>query len=289
MRVLVIGSDTPAGKALQDFLRRRGDHVEVLSSADSRWKSERRTKKALVRAACEFVVDTRIQAAADGGDPIHESDLDRTLWIAKSCQKSKMAYFYLSSARVFSGELGRLYTEEDIPDNGESLGKLLLRAESSVRVNCENHVILRLGPIFSYRGVNVLTRMLGQLTAGGALQLEDHLQGCPVAASDAARVASGMLDQFNTGAQTWGIFHYSSSDSTNCYQFAEVLLASASQFSEFSADAVELLRHEVPRPQIDRSLDCSRLRNTFAIKQNPWRGSIAGVVKQYFESQTQTE
>lgn len=286
MRVLVIGSDTPVGKALQDFLKRRGDYVEVLSSAESRWRSERRTKKALVRAACEFVVDTRIQAAADGGDPVHESDLDRTLWIAKSCQKNKMAYLYLSCARVFSGELGRLYTEDDIPDNAESLGKLLLRAESSVRLNCENHVILRLGPIFSYRGVNVLTHMLGQLTAGGTLLLEDHLQGGPVAANDAARVASGMLDQFSTGAQTWGVFHYSSSDSTNCYQFAEVLLASASQFSDFSAQVVELVRHEVPRPPLDRSLDCSRLRNTFAIKQNPWRGSIADVVKQYFESQT---
>lgn len=283
MRVLIIGSDTPVGRALQTFLLRRGRHVEALVLADCRWKSERQTKKALVRAACEFVVDTRIEAAADGGEEIHDLDLDRTRWIARSCQKNKIAHVYLSSARVFSGNLERLYSEEDYPDNEESLGELLFTAEQSIRDCCERHLILRLGPVFSAAGVNVLTYMLRQLIAGGSLLLENHLRGCPVAASDAARVVSGLLDQCSTGAESWGIYHYCSSEATNCYEFAEVLLASASQFSEFSAGVVELVRHEDPQPPLNRSLDCSKLRNTFAIKQNPWRGLIADTVKHYFE------
>jgi dTDP-4-dehydrorhamnose reductase len=277
------------GRALQELLLRRGRHVEALATADCRWKSERRVKKALVRAACEFVVDTRLQAAADSGTQIHELDLDRTAWIAKSCQKNKMAYLYLSTSRVFSGDVERLYTEDDYPDNEETLGELLLRAESSIRDHCEQHLILRLGPVFSHRGVNVLTHMLRQLKEGGTLLLENHLRGCPVAAKDAARVVSGIMDQFSTGAKTWGIYHYCSSDSTNCYQFAEVLLAYASQFAEFHAGAVVLVRHEVPRPHLNRALDCSRLRSTFAIKQSPWRGSIADAVKLYFQHRTQME
>ena len=78
-----------------------------------------------------------------------------------------------------------------------------------------------------------------------------------------------MLDQFSTGAQAWVIYHYCSTDSTNCFEFAEVLLASASQFSELSNGAVELARPEQPPEPLNYALDCSKLRHTFAIKQTP--------------------
>ena len=263
--------------------------METLEISECRWKSERQAKKALVRASCQYVVDTRIGYMADGGDPVHDLDLNRTLWLAKSCQKNKMAYFYLSSSRVFSGNLGRLYKEDDFPDNEESLAGLLLRAETAVKDHSDQHLILRLGPVFSHRGVNVLTHMLRQFKAGESLMLDNHLRGAPVAASDAARVVSGLLDQFSTGAQSWGIYHYCSSDTTNCYEFAEVLLAAASQFCEFPAGAVKLNRQENPPARINRSLDCARLRNTFAIKQRPWRGFVADTVKHYFESQSLVE
>jgi dTDP-4-dehydrorhamnose reductase len=284
MRVLVIGSDTPVGKSLQEFLLRRGREVVTLATADCRWKSERQTKKAVVRAACDFVADTRIQASADSGEPIHDIDLKRTLWLAWACDKNDMIYVYLSTSRVFAGDRGRLYREDDLPDNEESLGLLLQQAESSITDQCEQHVILRLGPVFSHRGINVLTHMLRQLMAGGTVLLEDHSRGAPVEAGDAARVVSALLDQFSTGASAWGVYHYCSADSTNCYEFAEVLLASASQFSDFPGGVVELARPEVQKPRLNRSLDCSRLRSTFAIKQNPWRRFIADTVKRHFES-----
>lgn len=263
--------------------------METLEIADCRWKSERQAKKALVRAACEFVVDTRIESMVDGGDPVQNLDINRTLWLSKSCQKNKMAYFHLSSSRVFSGNLARLHTEDDFPDNQESVAKLLLTAEDSVRDHCDRHLILRLGPVFSHRGVNVLTHILGRFRAGETLLLENHLRGCPVAASDAARVISGLLDQFSTGAKTWGSYHYCSSDATNCYEFAEVLIACASQFSDPETGAVELVCSDDSQAQLNRSLDCSRLRNTFAIKQVPWRGFVADAVKLYFESHISEE
>jgi dTDP-4-dehydrorhamnose reductase len=289
VRVLIIGSDTLVGRSLQEILLRRGRHVEALASTECRWKSERQTKKALVRARCEFVVDTRIEAMAEAREPIHELDLNRTLWMAKACQKNSMAFTYLSTARVFTGDITRLYSEDDYPDSDRDLGELLLQAESSIRDHCEHHLILRLGPVFSHRGENILTRMLKQLAAGETLLATNHKRIAPVAASDAARVVSGLLDQFSTGAQAWGIYHYCSADSTTCFEFAEVLLASASQFIELSNGSVELSRPEPPPEPLNFALDCSRLRHTFAIKQNPWRGYIADAVKTYLESQSSPE
>ncbi len=285
MRVLLLGSDSPLGQALTDYLQRLGRHeVSAMSRAACRWKSERQAKKAVARAKCDCLVDMRIEAAGDGGEPIQEIDLKRCHWVAKACQRAAIPYLYISSSRVFSGQLDRPYTEEDPPDSEETVGKLLSQAEELVKGSCERHLVLRLGPVFSYEGTNLITQMLGPMLEGGSLVLDNNLRGCPVAAADGARVVSAILDQLSTGMESWGIFHYGSSDTATYYEFAEALLASASQFSEFSSSAVQLEREAEGLPPLNRMLECTRIRNTFAIKQVPWRNAIADLVKQYYAS-----
>ena len=285
MRVLLLGSDSPLGQALTDYLQRLGRHdVLAMSRAACRWKSERQAKKSVARAKCDCVVDMRIEAAGDGGEPIQEVDLKRCHWVAKACQRAAIPYLYVSSSRVFSGQLDRPYTEEDLPDSEETVGRLLSQAEELVRGSCERHLVLRLGPVFSYEGTNLITQMLGPMLEGGSLVLDNNLRGCPVAAADGARVVSAILDQLSTGMESWGIFHYGSSDTATYYEFAEALLASASQFSEFSSSAVQLEREAEGLPPLNRMLECTRIRNTFAIKQVPWRNAIADLVKQYYAS-----
>lgn len=287
MRVLILGSDTPLGQALVERQEQLERHDMVLMSRSAcRWKSERQAKKAVVRAKCDIVVDVRIEAAGDGGDQIQELDLKRCHWVAKACQRTRITYLFVSSSRVFSGQLDRPYTEEDPPDNDETVGQLLSSAEQLVRVSCDRHLVLRLGPIFSYAGTNIITQMLAPIRQGGSLVLDNNLRGCPVAAGDGARVVSALLDQLSTGVEPWGIYHYSSSDTATYYEFAEALLASASQFSEFSPEAVQLQREPDGLAPLNRALDCGKIRNTFAIKQSLWRSAIADIVKQYFEHNT---
>jgi len=286
VRVLILGSDTPLGEALAEREEHSGRHEMVLMSrAACRWKSERQAKKMVVRAKCDIVVDARIGAAGDNGDPIQELDLKRCHWVAKACQRTNIAYLHVSSNRVFSGQLGRPYTEDDHPDNEETVGLLLANAEQLVRDGCERHLILRMGPIFSFAGSSLITQLLGPMAQGGSLIMDNNLRGCPVAVEDAARVVSALLDQLSTGVEPWGIYHYCSSDTATYYEFAEVLLASASQFSEFSSAAVQLEPEPDGLAPLNRALNCSKIRNTFAIRQVPWRGAIAEIVKQYYEQQ----
>ncbi len=282
MRVLVIGADTPVGQALCDYFTERGREFVGLSKADCRWKSERQAKKSLRRSDCGFAVDARLQSAADGGIRVHEVDINRSLWLARASQTLKIPFMLLSCARVFSGHSGREYREDDYPDGDSSIAQLLIAAETALRDHCERHVILRMGPVFSPVGINVATHMLDQLHQGGSLALSRKHRGCPLPAEDAARVISGMLDQFDCGVQAWGVYHYCSSDITSCYEFAEVLLATASQYEEFAAGAVQLDGGQEAAEDISRDLDCGKIRDTFAIKQQPWRTNVAGHVKQYY-------
>jgi dTDP-4-dehydrorhamnose reductase len=291
VRALILGSDTPLGHSLVQQVQQRGRHeVQLLTRATCRWKSERQAKKAVVRAKCDIVVDLRISAAADGVDPLQELDLKRCHWVAKACQRSGITYFYTSTSRVFSGQLDRPYTEEDYPDNEAGGGTMLARAEQLVRDSCERHLILRLGPVFSFEGTNLITQMLGQLgEQGGSLVMDNNLRGCPVSADDAARVIAALLDQLSTGLEAFGIYHYCSLESATYYEFAEALLASASQFSEFSPGAVQLQRQPEGLAPLNRSLNCSKIRNTFAIKQAPWRSAISANVKKYYEQRRQQQ
>ena len=140
--------------------------------------------------------------------------------------------------------------------------------------------------IFSKEAPNLITQMLGEMMEGGSLVLDNNLRGCPVAAGDGARVISAVLDQLSTGVEAWGTYHYCSSDTATYYEFAEALLAAASQFSEFSSSAVQLEQDKEGSRPLNRALDCHKILNTFAIKQVPWRSAVADIVKQYYADQT---
>ena len=283
MRILILGADTILGESLHNFFLSLGRHtVESLPLESCRWKSERQAKKALRRGNCELVVDARSLGSPGSNVTIQDLDINRTQWLARSSHRSGAGYLYISTAEVFSGSVERLYTEVDYPDNQEPQGEMLLRCETAVRDNCERYLILRLGSVFSHRSGNTLTHMLGQLSKEEVLLLGSHQRGSPVAAEDAARVVSAVVDQLSTGADVWGIYHYCSSEETNCYEFAETVMAIATQYSELGSGSVELRKlGEIP-PIINRVLDCSKIRSTFAIKQAPWRSAIGDTVKRYY-------
>jgi len=283
VRILIVGSDTSLGEALQDFLLSQGRHaIGALALEECRWKSERQVKKALRRAKCELVIDVRIVAAADSGATIHDLDIDRTLWLARASHRNNVGFVCLSSSRVFSGTVQRPYSEDHYPDGEGALSELLLGNETAVRDNCERHIILRLGPVFSHQNSNALTQILEEMLSGTPLSLGSALHGAPVFAADAARVISALADQLSTDAALWGIYHYCSSEVTTCYEFAEAVLGAANQYREFQPATLELAQGVEPDVSLNLELDCAKIRNTFAIKQVPWRGFVADSVKHYF-------
>ena len=89
-----------------------------------------------------------------------------------------------------------------------------------------------------------------------------------------------MLDQLSVGARAEGVYHYCSGDRTTAFGFAEAVLAAASQYSDYG-DVVLDAQSDEDAATETRVLDCSRLRDGFAIKQMPWRRSIDAQVRQY--------
>lgn len=282
MRVLLLGSDTPLGLALLGFLEDTGRHDTVtLTRAACRWRSERQAKKAVQRAGADILVDARIQSQLDAGHDPQKADVEACHWLAKACQRQSVTCFYISSWRLFSGRLDRLYAEKDPSDADTAVGAALLTAEHAVVERCDAHVVIRLGPVFAHRGENWLASALSALAAGESGAMRQIPHGTPVAAADAARVISAMLDQLSVGAMTWGVFHYTGSDRAGAGDLEEVMLAAAGQYLDLDAAATGR-EPMVDRPPIT-TLDCRKIRDTFAIKQLPWRDAMTDAVKQFFK------
>jgi dTDP-4-dehydrorhamnose reductase len=278
--VILIGGDTPLGTELQRLFVQWGRHrVEAIGMSASRFRSERHAKKAARRGKPEVVVDLRLASLLASGQPVESADTDRSHWLAKACERSGILYLLLSGDRVFSGALQRAHGETDTCDAEDELGLALIEAEARVREAAPSACILRSGPLFAVNGDNWFVHLLDELVSARQASFDDTAVFCPSSAADLARVVAAMLDQCSVGAEAAGDFHYCASDRTTLYGFAEVVLASAGQFLDLGD--VQLLPDDAA-PSGARILDCTRLRETFAIKQLPWRGQINEVVKTYF-------
>ncbi len=281
MEVLLVGSDGPVGVALQSAFAQWGRHrVQPVSLSASRWRSERQAKKAARRGDPDIIVDLRLAELLTAGGAPDADDLERAHWLAKASERSAIRYLLLSSDRVFTGSHARGLRETDEPA-GEGIAGQLAEAEQRVLQTSPASLVLRTGPVFADIQDNLLTRTLAVLARDRSASFDDSDVFCPVANLDVARVIAAMLDQLSVGSPAAGIYHYCSGDRTTEYGFAEASLAAASQFVD-SGDVTISAMPAADNP-VSRVLDCSRLRDTFAIKQVPWRGFINPVVKQYIE------
>ena len=82
MDVLVIGADNPVGVVLQGAFVQWGRHQSLpLTTAASRWRSERQAKKAARKDRPDAVVDLRLAWQLAVGEPIQPIDLERSYWL----------------------------------------------------------------------------------------------------------------------------------------------------------------------------------------------------------------
>lgn len=284
MEVLLIGADNALGRALTSALAQYGRHNTVaLSTSTCRWRSERQAKKAARKFKPEFIVDLRLAWQSASSEESQPLDIERSHWIAKACERSDIGYLFLSRDQVFAGHSARNLRESDVPDPASETGKLFATAEANALGMSKRGIVLRTGPIYANGDANFLAFMLRDMVNERTATFDDVNVFCPVAEFDAARVVAAMLDQLSVGADASGVFHYCSGDRTTAYGFAEVALAAASQYADCGDVTLTAGVAGAENHRLHHVLDCSRLRDTFAIKQEAWRTFIGGAVRHFFE------
>lgn len=199
--------------------------------------------------------------------------------LAQACNQLDMPLIQLSNANVFDGhDVEGFISEEVTPAPESPQARLYTELEAVATSACSKTLVLRVGDLFGACGINPLTEIIQSLSGSKDLSLSDQRKICPVNYSDLARVVSGLVDQISCDVQAWGYYHYQSSDPVNHFQFAEAVLAVASQYTDISAVELIPLRAEYANASSPQ-LKCEKLLNTFGIKQLPWRAAIVEDVK----------
>ena len=285
MRILVLGLDAPLGFSLRAFAAPLMRHEIIGVDMDAtRWRRERQVKTLVRRQSVDLILDARLATQIDGVDPVGRRAVGRTQWLAGLAARDQIAYFFLSSARVFSGTLTRPYRETDQPDATDPVGRTLIEVEQLLSAALDEIFILRLGLMFGGRRPNPLARALDALARGDRLKVSEHARGSPVHVAEVARVIHGIIDQIGAGAPRKGLYHYSGIGEVNAYSFMETVLANASQYEPFK-DARELmeLTSDGASTGSSLSLDCAEIRHQFGIQQLSWREFVPRAVQRYIE------
>ncbi len=199
--------------------------------------------------------------------------------VVARCRQAERGLVYLSSSQVYEGTGPVLHLETDAAVPQSAYAHALAEAGAMVRDGVRQRLVLRLGPLIAAGGEAPLAGVLPGLLGGELLELDNQQQVFPTPVDDVARVVLAALRQLDCGAQRWGTYHYQSSEWGTWFQFADAVLALASQYQPVPGrlqprDAL------VPVFGGGLQLSCRKLLNTFGIKQRPWRPSLAGLVQE---------
>lgn len=213
-----------------------------------------------------------------------EAYLDSMVSLAQECERAGIPIIQLSASQVFDAGSSRRFKETDIVAPSSQIGAMLSRMEELLRGSCRHHIILRTGPLFSSAEGNLLTKLIARFRQETPISLSSLDNSCPMHTRDLARVVSAIIDQLSCGCESWGTYHYCSSDPASSYQFAETALAVVSQYAESDPRPLMLEPSDDPHTEWSRPvLNCDKILNTFGIKQLPWRSFIVPTIKKIFD------
>ncbi|WP_417502847.1 SDR family oxidoreductase [Marinobacter sp.] len=272
MHVLVVHDYGPLGKVLLERLRETSLHVSPLlvsnpNSADlsalAQWIPE--DTDLVVNAL--WLADP--EAAERDPEGTHKAAFSLPVAIAEFARDRGIALFQLSSCYVFDGRKQSGYLASNPGQPVNELGSWQWESEQALRTLLPRHIILRTGWSLS-RFIRKVQRSTA--AANETLTLPDKCVGQPVSVVDLARVMTAIIQQLDCGAEVWGTFQYAGAEEISLYELG-LAIAGLPGIPEDLHIVDDMPSWGALEPQ-NTTLICTKIRNTFGIKQLPWRSGL---------------
>lgn len=188
--------------------------------------------------------------------------------LAEHAAAHGIAILELSSSYVFDGRKQSAYLASNPGNPAGQLGIWQWECEQVLRTVLPRHILLRTG-----WGLQRFIRKVHEsVMSAGELRLSSRHQGQPVSSDDLARVLTAILLQIDSGAEVWGTYQYAGAEDISQYDLA-LAIAGLPEFGH-AARVVDALPSWASVEPENATLGCVRIRNTFGIKQQPWRTAL---------------
>ena len=211
---------------------------------------------------------------------------DAMATLADSCHQHNAILLYISTYRVFDGSKKEPYTEDDIPNPTGVMATSRWEAEQEIMARCPRHIILRLSWVISHWRDNLLKYLLDRISQEQELAVVADQQGCPTPGDDVARVIVAIVQQLDCLAEPWGTYHYAGAEPVSENRFAETVIAEASQYQPLKVRKLrmdKLNQRDGIQAPANATLACRKILSTFGVHNKPWRGSLARMIKRFYQ------
>lgn len=205
-----------------------------------------------------------------------EQDLEHTRHLAFSlpmafaehARAHDLIMVQFSSIYIFDGRKQSAYISTNPGHPFSQLGVWQWECEQAMRALLPKHIILRVGWMLE-RFVRMIMNQCGDKSP---LAMASRYRGQPVPLKDLARVLTGMLQQLDCGAEAWGTYQYAAAEEISLYEMG---LAIARHLEpECLVHLVDDSAPWMKLEPVNATLGCVKIRNTFGIKQQPWRHGL---------------
>lgn len=273
MHVLVVHDYGPLGKILLERLKETSLQVSPLL-VSSPVSADFSALENWIPEDTDLIVNALWQADPEAAeqDPegTHKIVFSLPLAIAELARDRGMALFQLSSCYVFDGRKQSGYLASNPGQPVNELGSWQWECEQALRTLLPRHIILRTGWSLS----RFIRKVQANSDTTEALSLPGRCLGQPVSVRDLARVITAVIQQLDCGAEVWGTYQYAGAEEISLYELGLAIASLPEMPGDLhvmdSMPAWGML--EPP----NTALICTKIRNTFGIKQFPWRTGLLG-------------
>jgi dTDP-4-dehydrorhamnose reductase len=272
VHVLVVHDYGPLGRVLLETLRET--HLQVspllISEVDS---VELSALANWVPDDTDLIVNALWLADPElaENDPefAHKASFSLPVALAEYASEHNMSLLQLSSSYVFDGRKQSAYIASNPGQPVNELGNWQWECEQAVRTLLTRHILLRTG-----WSLGRFLRKVQEVAArSDTIKLPGKCHGQPVTVTDLARVITAIVKQIDCGAEVWGTYQYAGAEDISLYELGLAIaglpgIPSGLRVVDEMADWAKL-------EPANATMICTKIRNTFGIKQLPWRSGLS--------------
>ena len=285
--ILIIGSDAPAGLALIARLESAGLPWQGIRCEQCREPSGLLEDRLASITNTELIVDLFDQVprqfpVASSLEPFFEVNTTVSRCVGEYDSLYRVPLIYLSSFEVFDGRKKNPYIAANALSPISHYGQSKAAAERELLLTVPRLLVLRQGFPLDERPGGWLDRVVRDLLSGEPIEVADQPVFNPTPVEDLARVIMAVLQQVRCGVEAWGAYHYGGSEAVSHASLVMAVVEHLHHLLDKQALSGQIKPvnqlSSWPMP-VNGRLSCIKIRNTFGIKQRPWRSTLAALVQ----------
>lgn len=282
LHILILGAEHSVGRALIERAQSLKIPLHAIQGTDWDLGDRALLLQRISDLSPNYLITCLPVAAGSAADSVMTDGIAHDL--ADICEQLGIVLVHLSNNSVFAGQEGEVFKEDDEPSPQSEEGQYAWLVEQTLTQRVKQHFVLRVGWLFSSLGEDDVSRVLELARKHKTLNLSDTKPMCPTSACDVAYVLIAMVQQ-SRYATLWGTYHYTSSEPTTLFKFAEVIVAEARQMENLP---VQSLESDARSPQnacfsdTSPKLSTRKILFNFGIKPRPWRQALSRILKRQY-------